>query len=245
LPSDIDLLFGQIAIGKGFCTKDAIDRCLALQGAGPDRIPVGRILVNEGLLTEEQHSKILALQREKMRARDSITKRRKEATLFGKLVLRERYLSEAEVNECLRLQAAEGEKHSLGEIMVEKGYLTPDQVKAILAKQEKKIMNCRTCRLSFTVLSMSQNKKIDCPRCMGPLQDGKPSDSTRTDGEFSTKILTAAAAEGSHPEKSPAALPKARRARVSCRICGIPFEGILDSTSRIRCPSCHTAFTIK
>jgi hypothetical protein len=69
------------------------------------------------------------------------------------------------VNQCLRLQAEPGESRSLGEILVAKGFLTPIQVKEILNKQLKKIMSCPACKLSFTVLTLSEGKRIDCPKC--------------------------------------------------------------------------------
>lgn len=241
---ELDLLLGRIAVGKGYCTQEQIDRCLAVQAASPERLPLGRILVNEGYLAEEQHSEVLALQRRTMRVATRFMKKRKEAILFGKLAVREGLLTQTQANDCLRAQAAETEKRSLGEIMVSKGFLIPEQVKSLLAKQQKKIMSCPACRLSFTVLTISRGKRIDCPRCKGPLNEGKPSDSTRTDAEFTTQILRAAKkvlpSEGL--DESRVIPPEAIRVKVTCSICRHPFEGFVDSTSRVRCPSCHATY---
>ena len=55
MPSDNDLLFGKIVLSKGYCAQESLDWCLAIQSTSADRVPLGRILVDEGYLSEEQH----------------------------------------------------------------------------------------------------------------------------------------------------------------------------------------------
>ena len=217
---------------------------MAIQTSRKDGRPLGRILLDEGHLTEEQHSALLSLQREKMKAVDPLVMKRKEAVLFGRLAIREGLVSEAETNECLRIQASEGEMRSLGELMIARGCLTTQQVKDLLAKQQKKIMVCPACRLSFTVLSISQDKKVECPRCKGPLEVSQATDTTRTDAQFAIQVLRAAKQEvprGSYAE-SRVILPTAVKVKVACIICETRFQGPVDSTGRVRCPSCQTLF---
>lgn len=246
MPSDSDLLFGKIAIGQGFCTGEQVERCIEIQSKSPDRLPLGRILIDEGYLSEEQHSRVCTIQRENMKARESLAKRQKEAALFGKLAVREGFLTEDKVNICLSEQAREGEKRTLGEIMISKGYLTAAQVKSLLARQEKRIMNCPACGLTFTVLTIS-NKKIGCPRCNGPLQERESGDSTRADAEFDTKMVRAA--KGEPPPAPPGPVrrppPGTVRMKLTCFVCHKPFEEFPDSTGRVRCPSCRTTFVPK
>ena len=247
MPADTDLLFGKIAVTRGFCTQEQIDGCLAIQSTRRDRLPLGRILVNEGYLTEGQHSDVLAIQRKNMKVLDPLARQQKESVIFGKLAVREGLLTEEESNECLKEQAKQGERRALGEIMVSRGYLTGAQVKLLLAKQEKRIMSCPACRLSFTVLTITREKTIGCPRCKGPLRDGKPSDSTRTDAEFATRTLRATKRElppGS-AEASRVIPPEAVKVTLRCVICDHSFGEFLDSTGRVRCPACHTTFLPK
>ena len=68
-------------------------------------------------------------------------------------------------------------------------------LESFMGKQQKRLMSCPSCRLSFTVLSLSQGKQVHCPRCKGPLREGKPTESTRTDAEFATQVLRAVKAE--------------------------------------------------
>lgn len=243
-----DLLFGKLALARQFCSQAQIDECLALQASTEPPPPLGRLLLDQGYITPEQHQAVLEAQKQNLDLVDPVLRKRKEAVLFGKLAVREGLLTDDEANECLRLQGREGETRSLGEVMLDEGYLTSTQVKNLLGKQFKKIMSCPVCRLSFTILMLSDDKKIDCPRCRGPLQEGKPTDSVRTDAEFSTQILRAV--QASVPPPPPAAPsatppPPVKKVKVQCVICDTPFEGALDATGRLRCPSCQTTFKPK
>jgi uncharacterized protein YbaR (Trm112 family) len=216
-----------------------------MQTLGETDAAVGELLLFKGFITSEQHVRILEVQKQNLQARALEPQARKDAGLFGKLALSEGLISEENLNECLREQAREGEKRTLGEIMVARGHLSAAQVKELLGKQQKRLMSCPTCRLSYTVLSRTQGKDVRCPRCKGPLREGKPSESTRTDAEFATRILPAAKVEPA-PVAKPAARvapPPARRVTAICVICDAVFEGAIDSTGRLRCPSCNSTFT--
>jgi ribosomal protein L37AE/L43A len=243
--ADQDLLFGRIALNKKYCTQEQLDKCLILQANSRDQVPLGQILRREGYISDDQHSQILTLQRQRLSAIDPVNKVPKESILLGKLAVREKLMSEFDLNTCLRLQAQSGEKRTIGEIIVAEGYLKPDQVKALLARQKKKIMSCPTCKLSFTVLTVSKAKVISCPRCKGPLMEGKPTDSVRTDAEFETSTSNklrrdAAPPPASDPSKLSAS---ARLVRMNCPMCEKPFVEPVDSKGRLDCPHCGSSFS--
>lgn len=240
--ADRDLLFGRIALQLKYCTQAQLDECLAIQARSRDRLPIGQVLKSEGILTEDQHSEILAIQRKNLATVDPVQKLSKEAILLGKLAVRERLVSEREVNVCLRLQAKEGERRSLGEILVEQGLLTPVQLESLLAKQNKKIMSCPTCRLSFTVLSISKSKVVPCPRCKGPLREGKPSESVRTDAQLDTAVARRMKAENP-PPKPASPSSSVRMVKMKCPICAIEFVEPVDSKGRVDCPSCFSSYS--
>lgn len=248
MPSDSDLLFGKLAVSMGFCSQEGIDACLLVQAASPDRLPLGRVLINEGHITEGQHSQILVEQRKNLNVIDPLLKRQRESILFGKLAVREGLLTAAQVNECLQQQATMGDTRSLGEIMVSKSMLTFKQVKDLLARQEKKIMSCPACKLSFTVMSISQGKKVvSCPKCKGPLSDGKSSESSGTDAEFATQVMQAAKHEAPPGTRHETRVMSAKGPIITtrCVVCDQKLRGVLDSTGRLRCPSCHSSFVPK
>lgn len=247
MPSNEDLLFGKIAIREGYCTQAQVENCVQMQAFGQTDAAVGELLLFKGYITSPQHARVLEIQKQNLQSGSPLNQAQKEGKLFGKLAVREGLLSEDEVNDCLRQQAKDGEKRTLGEIMVAQGYLTEAQVKDLLGKQHKRLMGCSRCKLSYTVLSLSNAKEVNCPRCKGVLRDGKPAESTRTDAEFATQVLKAVKAE-LPPDARPVSriiVPAAKRVNAICVICDAVFEGAMDSTGRLRCPSCNSTFTPK
>ncbi len=245
MPADEDLLFGKIAIGEGFCTQAQIDECVRVQSYSKSPTALGELLLFKGHITSQQHAKVLEIQKKNLQTVDPLAKKRREAQLFGKLAIREGLLTEEEVNDCLRDQGMEGETRTLGEIMVAKSYLTVQQVKDLLSKQLKKVMSCPNCNLSFTVMTLSQGKQIDCPRCKGPLLDGKATRSIRTDAEFATQSFRRVKEEvpiEARPDTRRVPVT-AKSVKAACVVCDHEFTGPLDSTGRLRCPSCNTSFT--
>lgn len=235
MPSDSDLLCGRIAIELGFCTEAQVEKCLRIQAASKTPMPLGRILIDEAALTEDQHSKVLEIQRSRMRRPDPVVKASKEDTLFGTLAVREGWVTREQMNACLRIQGQLDEKRTLGEVLVAERLLTTVQVKALLAKQSKKIMSCAGCRVSFTVHTISRGKSIPCPRCRKPLQDGKPGDSVRTDGDLSSDSVVQAREAEVRPRRGAPGTP-------SCRFCGSSPVGPRAPDGRVECLTCHVRF---
>jgi len=153
-----------------------------------------------------------------------------EDQLLGKLAVREGVCTSEQIDECLRLQAMSREVPPLGDLLLFKGYLTAPQLRGLLSRQHKKVMNCSSCRLTFTVLTLSEGRSARCPKCKEPLREANPDGPTRTDAEFSTQRVRITA---------PPAGPKIR---IACIICDHPFEEAPDSTGRVRCPSCQSTF---
>lgn len=241
--ADQDLLFGRIAVNQRYCTQEQLDKCLVIQAKSATSIPLGQVLRAEGYLSDEQHSQILAIQRRNLAALDPVNKVSKEAVLIGRLAVREKLMSQDDVNRCLRLQAAKGEKRSLGEIMVEQGHLTPAQLKTLLAKQLKRIMSCPKCRLSFTVLSVTKAKTVACPRCKSPLQEGKPSESVRTDAQVETAVAHRLRKENAKEAPRPGPASSIRMVRMTCLMCEKTFHEPVDSKGQVACPNCHSTFS--
>src|SRR2546426_10283502 len=116
MPSDPDLLFGKISIELNFCTDAQVEKCVAIQASSNRGLALGRHLVDEGFLTEDQHAKVLEVQRRRMLRKDPVSQSSKEDALFGRLAVREGLVTREQMNECLRLQGQPCEKRTLGEI---------------------------------------------------------------------------------------------------------------------------------
>ncbi len=239
MPSDTDLLCGRIAIELGFCTEAQVEQCLEIQAASKSPIPLGRVMVDERVLTEEQHSKVIQVQRGRMLRRDPVANASKEDTLFGTLAVRAGWVTREQLNEGLRLQGKAGERRSLGEILVARGVLKPEQVQALLARQSKRIMSCAECKVSFTVHTITRGKPIACPRCRKPLQEGKPGESVRTDGDLhSDSVLRAREAD----ERLRAAMKPV--GPTPCKFCGRPTLSPRGSDGRVECLSCRVRYVL-
>lgn len=156
---------------------------------------------------------------------------RSEDLLLGKLAVREGICTQEQIDECLRIQAISRSTALLGDLLLFKGYLTTAQLKTLLSRQHKKVMACPSCGLSFTVLTLSEGKSVQCPKCKGTLVQTRPEGSTRTDAEFATGRLCIAPA------------PPGPKVKIACIICDTTFETVTDSSSRVRCPACQSTFT--
>lgn len=238
MPSDTDLLCGRIAIELGFCTEAQVEKCLEMQAASTSPLPLGRLLIDEAVITEDQHSKVLEVQRGRMLRRDPVVvNASREDTLFGTLALREGWVTREQLNSCLRLQGRPGEKRTLGEVLAAERLLTAAQVKALLTKQSKRIMSCAACKVSFTVHTISRGKPIPCPKCRKPLQDGKPGDSVRTDGDLQSDSVVRAREADARRRKA-ASSP----GTPACRFCGRSSVGPRGPDGRVECLTCHVRF---
>ena len=142
------------------------------------------------------------------------------------------------MEECLAIQKMSEQPPALGDILLYKGYLTAAQLRDLLGQQQKRVMGCPECKLSFTVLTLSQGRSAKCPRCRGPLGETPPGGPTRTDAEIATQRLKVPLpAGGVTPEKT------GKAKRMTCVICDHEFEGRPDASRRVRCPSCQSTFT--
>jgi ribosomal protein L40E len=194
MPTPQDRLLGRIAIASGMITQEQLDLCLALQEQGRTAAkPLGEVLLEKGFITPEQRARLLLLQKRQMASSSSAMPApppEGEEPVFGRLVLKRGLLSSDQLNEALRHQERElshGRVKNLGQVLVEKGYLTREQVKSILTDQQKIIVVCSGCGSRFNAVAGAKLPK--CPACGGVLASPPWSaslpviDSIRANGE--------------------------------------------------------------
>jgi hypothetical protein len=130
-------LLGQIAIREGLVQSQQLAECLNRQAQAEVDKPLGWYLVDAGHLTEAQLAQVLSIQEsrfEKLSADPSC------GGLFGQIAVRLGYVSRPQIHEALREQQAVGRGESsllLGQILLRKKHLTPDQFLEILRRQKK------------------------------------------------------------------------------------------------------------
>ena len=133
--SEMDTLFGKIAVQLGLTTEERIEEGRRAQKASGTAEPprLGDLLVERGWLTQEGKGRILA---EQVRAR-----RTEETRRFGTIALKCGFVDKARLDRALRIQGQrikDRQPHTkLGEILIELGYLTDGESRAILRAQRR------------------------------------------------------------------------------------------------------------
>jgi len=184
--------FGEIALSLGFCTSDQIRRCLQIQGDTTENLSLGQSLLREGFISGEQYSQVLTRLRSSLKkgrqapedpfqaetprspaSPEVATAEDREDDLLGKLAVREGWIAAADLKACLRQEKPGSPRPPLAEILVTRGYLTPPRAEELLARVSRRLMFCRRCEKSFTVLSIANSRLVNCPSCRQRLEEGK------------------------------------------------------------------------
>src|ERR1043165_3232112 len=92
------------------------------------------------------------------RSRSGAVVQQNKNMLLGKLAVREGLCTQEEVDESLRMQQVGHVEGPLGDVLLYKGCLSAAQLKELLGRQHTKVMACLACRLSFTVVTLSDGR---------------------------------------------------------------------------------------
>jgi PAS domain S-box-containing protein len=168
-----EILFGKIALLLDLVTSAQLKECVEVQERQEKPAPIGRILLEKGYITPEELENVLQIQKTNLaRPWPQDPGKRLADNILGVLAVRSGPVTQEQVNECVRIQAsrnASGTTCRLGEILVEKGYLTVGQILTLLSSQGKRILVCDTCGLRTNVDGYSDSKEYRCKRCAGKL----------------------------------------------------------------------------
>ena len=166
-PTKADLLFGQLGLKTGVLEKRHLQEGLAKQEIPGETRPLGKILIDLGHITSEGVDQIIAAQTELLAKKRSRSKAEKEDNLFGKVAIRLKFCTGEQVSEALDTQEnlPANRFMRLGDIMVIKGYLTPEKIQKILDTQKGLIMYCESCDTQYNVLLFKPGASLQCYRC--------------------------------------------------------------------------------
>ncbi len=104
--------------------------------------------------------------------------------LFGRIALKHEMITAKELVECLAIKdklRRDGRIVMLGQIMIEKGYLTNDEVHLILGKQKKTILQCKVCQTKYNVEGYDPGKRVKCRMCRTILEVPREGDTIVVD----------------------------------------------------------------
>jgi|GEM_PF-1846891 len=91
---------------------------------------------------------------------------------FGQLVVILGFASPVIVSECIKVQKAlseKGEKKPLGQILVEKGALSVEQVRQVLLRQGMTLIFCKSCKSKFNLADPYSGDLFKCRICGAPV----------------------------------------------------------------------------
>jgi hypothetical protein len=129
---------GAYLVERGLINKQQLELALVEQRAGRTwgkRAPLGDILISRGYLTPQALARSLLLQlRDRLQARGADPERLGEYLVLGKLIAPEQL--EAALAEQARLRQR-GQFLVLGELLVRRGFLKPDTLERVLARQRQ------------------------------------------------------------------------------------------------------------
>ena len=130
--ADPSRLFGEIAVRLFMLSRRDLDRGLRAQrearNAGGDP-SMGEVLTGLEILTSEQVEAVLSAQ--------AVYDDKNVESLYGKIAVKNRFITQADLDEALRVQERTGRRLRIGEVLVKKSYLTWEQHEAVLRAQER------------------------------------------------------------------------------------------------------------
>lgn len=165
-----DLLIGKIALRDGLITRKQLYDCLLAQERNPSK-PLGQIFILRGYATNEDIQRLLEIQKKLFETppEDALPARGKY--LLGKVLIDRGWATEYQVNECLRLQARLLEvgiqpTPPLGQILMNRGYLTRETLDAALHLQNLHLYSCPNCGTAIHLDEDHHEKnRYTCPSC--------------------------------------------------------------------------------
>jgi hypothetical protein len=158
-------LLGQIARDAGYVTAAELEECLEIQSKAAAFAPIGLLLLEKGYLSLEELEELLRIQRARF---ESLSADPSRGGLFGQIAIRRGWVTDAQLSECLRDQAASarsGSSLKLGQLLLERHYLTVPQFLDILRLQNQKVAQCPHCQTFFDTREASPGTPFACSKC--------------------------------------------------------------------------------
>lgn len=193
-----DLLLGQLAVEKGFLTRQQLAEVMKEQQGGSNNDPnatanptksvrpLGTMLLSKGFLQEKDLVALLEEQTKRLEAVKNVQKLQKVDYLFGQLLVKYNLATMLQINKCLEIQLKMAEKGTtpiprLGELLVEHGFVDKKTVADVLKMQDKDILFCTGCGRQYNVVGLEEGKAYKCKECGGVMLRRAMLESLRAD----------------------------------------------------------------
>ncbi|MBI5367991.1 MAG: hypothetical protein HZA54_13205 [Planctomycetes bacterium] len=162
-----DLLLGRMAVARGLISNAQLDEAMAEQAGRTPKPPLGALLVARGWLRQETLDGLMQSQDKLLRVRDPLTRERLEDRTLSQIILREKMAPPEAVNRAQEQQAKSesgGRFRRLGDILVQRGDLTWEQLGRALEIQMLTVRFCPMCAAALPA-GPDPDAPVACPRC--------------------------------------------------------------------------------
>lgn len=194
-------LFGRIALGWGYVTAEQIEECVDEQEqaratqAQDEKVkipPLGELLVDKGYMSREECEEVLMFQEASLRKKVKDGESSLGEMLMGQVALQEGLIERWQLEGALSIQAREieeGKYRRLGKIMMDMGYLQPEDILTLLGRQDRTLVICTTCQTKYNAEGYSEDKHFICKRCGSTLEVCKDREEVVADETLAFEIL--------------------------------------------------------
>lgn len=163
-------LFGQIAVGEGFITHEQLQECLTLKSeSGADKT-LWEIMIDRSYLDHHTTNRLLE---QVDQQKTQIKAKQKVERFFGDIAVSRAFCSSEQMQKAIAEQKKrmqDGRNQRLGELCVEMGILTPEQVALVLDEQNRRIVVCSGCGSAYSVEGFPAGKRWRCKVCNSMLE---------------------------------------------------------------------------
>jgi hypothetical protein len=151
--SESERRLARLAVQKKYLTGTQL--CICIESRRSTAIPLDRIFVEHGFLTVQEAEELRRLTEE---ATPSVPP-------FGELLIQRGLASDTQILDAYAAKthlASQNVHRYLGEILVERRVISPDQVTETLARQGKRVVECDGCGYRFNA---AHDEGYECPEC--------------------------------------------------------------------------------
>ena len=167
-----DHFFGRVAASLGLVTPEALQRALGDLVADAGGASLAEIMVREGLLDGEQADAVRKILSRKRRKHVKVEAGREDERALARALLASGRIAVGDLEGCMLEKERLGRRHiqlHLGEVLINRGIMAEEEVRAILRARRGEIRRCGPCDLDIHVGPAVPPARWSCPRCGGAL----------------------------------------------------------------------------
>ncbi len=176
-----DTIVGKVCLEKGWVTREQLVECLRECGSSVDDSPssssrsrLSDVLVSRGIVKPDDMAQLHQQVSKILESSDQFTVVRNRDSSLGQLLVKGGAVKKEHLIEALSMQGFASSKGGapprLGEILLQKGYVTFAALEQALGLQkQKQSLACSICGAAYSVVDYDPKKKYLCKKCTGPL----------------------------------------------------------------------------